>query len=186
MAGRKRGEVGGALARGCDRFEAWRRSRQLGARIPEKLWSLAVGLAETHGLSRTASVLKLDYNALKKRVAGRNAHPGADDSGLVSPGFIELSPSSLVPSSLVPSSLALSSLAPSSLAPSSLTPSSLTPSSLTPSSLTPSSLTPSSLVPSRECVVEFEDGLGARMRVHLRGCESPDLVALCRSFRSVD
>ena len=106
MAGRKRGEVGGALARGCDRFEAWRRSRQVGARIPEKLWSLAVGLAETHGLSRTASVLKLDYSALKKRVAGRNAHPGADDSGLVSPGFIELSPSSLVPSSLSPSSLA--------------------------------------------------------------------------------
>ena len=141
MAGRKRGEVGGALVRGGERFEAWRRSRQVGARIPEKLWSLAVGLAETHGLSRTASVLKLDYNALKKRVAGRNAHPGADDSGLVSPGFIELSPSSLAPSSLVPS---------------------------------------------RECVVEFEDGLGARMRVHLRGCEAPDLVALCRSFRGVD
>lgn len=136
MAGRKRGEVGGALARGRDRFEAWRRSRQVGARIPEKLWSLAVGLAETHGLSRTASVLKLDYNALKKRVAGRIAHPGADDSGSVAPGFIELSPSSLAPS--------------------------------------------------RECVVEFEDGSGARLRVHLRGCDAPDLVALCRNFRGVD
>jgi hypothetical protein len=34
-----------------------------------------------------------------------------------------------------------------------------------------------------ECVVEFEDGSGARMRVHLRGCSAPDLVGLCRSFR---
>lgn len=34
MAGRKRGEISGALARGQDRFEAWSRSRQTGARIP--------------------------------------------------------------------------------------------------------------------------------------------------------
>ena len=71
MAGRKRGEIGGALARGRDRFEAWRRSRNVGARIPEKLWSLAVTLADAHGVSRTASALKLDYNALKERIAAK-------------------------------------------------------------------------------------------------------------------
>lgn len=136
MAGRKRVEVGGALARGRDRFEAWRRSRQAGTRIPEKLWLLAVRLADTHGLSRTASVLKLDYNALKERVARRDADSGADESRSISPGFIELPPSSLAPSG--------------------------------------------------DYLVEFEDGMGARLRVHLRGCDAPDLVALCRSFRSAE
>jgi hypothetical protein len=35
-----------------------------------------------------------------------------------------------------------------------------------------------------ECVVELEDGTGARMRIHLRGCEVPDVAALGRSFWS--
>lgn len=131
MVGRKRGDIPKSLVRGQDRFEAWRRSRKIGARIPDKLWSLAVTLAEAHGLSRTASALKLDYHGLKNRVAGRNC-----DSSSVAPAFIEL--------------------------------------------------TPLPLGPSTECVVEFEDGLGARMRVHLRGCEIPDLAVLCRSFRGRD
>ncbi|MDA1229817.1 MAG: hypothetical protein O2856_03495 [Planctomycetota bacterium] len=131
MVGRKRGDIPKSLARGRDRFEAWRRSRKIGARIPEKLWSLAVTLAEAHGLSRAASALKLDYHALKNRVAGRNCDPRS-----VAPAFIEL--------------------------------------------------TSSPLASSTECIVEFEDGLGARMRVHLRGCEIPDLTDLCRSFRRRD
>jgi hypothetical protein len=98
-----------------------------------------VKLAEAHGVSRTASALRLDYHALKNRVAGKNC-----DSSSVTPTFIEL----------------------------------------TPSPLTPSPLTPSPLTPSTECVVEFEDGSGARMRVHLRGGHVPDLVALGRSFWS--
>lgn len=129
MVGRKRGDIPKSLARGRDRFETWRRSRKVGARIPNRLWSLAVKLAEAHGVSRTASALKLDYHALKKRVAGKNC-----DSSSAAPTFIEL--------------------------------------------------TPSPIAPSTECVVEFEDGSGARMRVHLRGCESPDLAALGRSFWS--
>ncbi len=35
-----------------------------------------------------------------------------------------------------------------------------------------------------KCVVEFEDGPGAILRVHLRGSDVPDLVALGRSFWS--
>ena len=129
MVGRKRGDIPGSLARGRDRFEAWRRTRNVGARIPDKLWSLAVKLADAHGLSRTASTLKLDYHALKKRVTSSNS-----DSSSVSPAFVELSPPSLTGSG--------------------------------------------------EYVVEFEDGSGARLRVHLRGCDAPDLVALGRSFWS--
>jgi len=33
-----------------------------------------------------------------------------------------------------------------------------------------------------ECTVEFEDSGGAKMRVHLKGSQTPDLAALSRSF----
>ena len=36
-----------------------------------------------------------------------------------------------------------------------------------------------------DCLVEFEDDSGAKMRVHLKGVEAPDLVALSRSFWGV-
>jgi hypothetical protein len=45
-------------------------------------------------------------------------------------------------------------------------------------------LSPPLVAASVECVVEFEDGAGAILRVHLRGCDAPDLVALRRSFWS--
>ena len=129
MVGRKHRDIPARLARGRDRFEAWRRTRKAGTRIPDKLWSLAVKLADGHGLNRTASVLGLDYYSLKKRVEARKS-----GSTSVPPAFIELSPPSLG--------------APG------------------------------------ECVVEFADGAGASIRVHLRGCDAPDLVALGRSFWS--
>ena len=132
MSGRKRVGIREALAQGREQFEAWRRSRKVGTRIPDTLWSLAVTLAKAHGLGRTASVLKLDYYSLKSRVAGKG-----DASNPVAPAFIELSPPPPAPSTT-------------------------------------------------ECVLELEDGLGARMRVHLRGCEIPDLADLCRSFRRRD
>ena len=33
-----------------------------------------------------------------------------------------------------------------------------------------------------ECTIEFEDGAGASMRMHLKGTDIPDLLALGRSF----
>ena len=129
MVGRRRLGISESLACGRGRFEAWRRSRTVGDRIPDQLWSLAVKLAAVHGLSRTAAALRVDYYSLRARVAARSSEPGP-----VAPAFIELSPPPLAPST--------------------------------------------------ECVVEFEDGSGARMRVHLRGGVVPDLVALGRSFWS--
>ena len=38
---------------------------------------------------------------------------------------------------------------------------------------------------SGECLVELEDVSGAKMRVHLKGVEAPDLVALSGSFWGV-
>ena len=35
---------------------------------------------------------------------------------------------------------------------------------------------------SGECTLELEDAIGAKMRVHFKGFEAPDLAALSRSF----
>ena len=102
MAGRRHREIPAALTRGRDRFEGWRRTRQAGTRIPDELWSLAVKLANHHGVSRTASVLGLDYYSLKKRVeagiSGVTSVPSAfiegsasSDSVSARSAFIELS-----------------------------------------------------------------------------------------------
>jgi hypothetical protein len=47
-------------------------------------------------------------------------------------------------------------------------------------------LPPPPSTPAGECILEFENGLGARMRVHLKGHSPPDLAALGRSFWSVE
>jgi len=70
-------------ARSC--FQAWRSQRLGGGRIPHKLWELAVRLVRRHGVSRTASVLHLDYYSLKKR-----AETAASESPSHSPAFLEL------------------------------------------------------------------------------------------------
>ena len=128
---KKRQDIPKPLVQGRNQFRAWRRTRKVGTRIPERLWKLAVKLAGAHGLNRTASVLGLDYYSLKKRVdsAGSDGHTSAS-------AFVELS------------------------------------------------MPP--LIASGECVVELEDVAGARMRVHLKGYEVPDLVALSRSFWNAD
>ena len=38
------------------------------------------------------------------------------------------------------------------------------------------------VVPASECLIELEDGAGASMRIHWKGTEIPDLLALGRSF----
>jgi len=38
------------------------------------------------------------------------------------------------------------------------------------------------LVGCGECTLELEDAGGAKLRVHLKGFETPDLAALSRSF----
>jgi hypothetical protein len=40
----------------------------------------------------------------------------------------------------------------------------------------------STLATSSECVIELESTRGAKMRVHLKGADVPDLAALSRSF----
>jgi hypothetical protein len=45
---------------------------------------------------------------------------------------------------------------------------------------------PPAVTAGRECVLEFEDGAGVSMRVHLRGYDAADLVAVGRSFRNAE
>ena len=85
MASGNQREVPAELARGRDRLTAWRRTRKPQARIPERLWELAVTLAAEHGLHRTAQALKLDYYSLKQRI--ETAEPVRDESDTA---FIEL------------------------------------------------------------------------------------------------
>ena len=63
MVGRKRGDIPKSLVRGRDRFEVWRRSRKVGARIPDKLWSLAVKLAEAQTCVLSCTPMSVDLIA---------------------------------------------------------------------------------------------------------------------------
>jgi hypothetical protein len=73
------------LALGRGRFQAWRRERKLGERIPRPLWDLAVRLAKVHGVSRTATTLGLDYYGLQRRTGAVSAPAPSSH-----PAFVEL------------------------------------------------------------------------------------------------
>jgi hypothetical protein len=73
------------LALGRSRFQAWRRERKLGERIPRSLWDLAGRLAKLHGISRTATALGVDYYGLQKR-----ARIVAGPAPSSNPAFVEV------------------------------------------------------------------------------------------------
>jgi hypothetical protein len=67
------------------RFEHWRRTRKISSRVPDALWSAAARAASTHGVSRVATMLRVNYNALKKRVAQGVARAGGRPSTRAAP-----------------------------------------------------------------------------------------------------
>jgi hypothetical protein len=76
------------LVRGQRQFQAWREQRKPGDSIPQSLWAVAIRLANAHGASRTAAVLRLDYYRLKNRAAaGAVSEPQPRG-----PAFVELTP----------------------------------------------------------------------------------------------
>ena len=84
-----RSAPGNELERVRSRFELWRKTRKGHAPIPEALWASAVELVREHGLCRTARVLRLNYYALKKRLAAVEDVPSRPER---KPAFIELLP----------------------------------------------------------------------------------------------
>jgi len=69
-------------------FEEWR-SLHAGRRpIPEALWVLATDLAREHGVFRTAKVLRLDYNKLKRQIP--STQPDAKPPTAYRSAFVKL------------------------------------------------------------------------------------------------
>ena len=84
----RKSSVGSCRPIWCGRGAGFRRGGgggRSGDRIPQPLWALAVRLAKAHGVSRTATVLGLDYYSLKKRAEAAASQP--QSSG---PAFVEL------------------------------------------------------------------------------------------------
>jgi hypothetical protein len=59
------------LAQVRRRFDEFRSTQPLRARLPETLWSAAAELAARYGVHPTARALRLDYTGLRKRVENR-------------------------------------------------------------------------------------------------------------------
>jgi len=55
------------------RFEEWRETCEAHSRIPDSLWASAAVAAGKHGLSKTANALRVNYYALKNRLAAKTA-----------------------------------------------------------------------------------------------------------------
>jgi len=74
------------------RFEHWREHRQRRAPIPESLWEGAVHLCASHSVYTVSRSLRLDYNALKRRLC--SPHPDSLASSLRPSDFVTLDVSS--------------------------------------------------------------------------------------------
>jgi hypothetical protein len=68
------------------RLDVWRKNRKHRTRIPDGLWESAARIAGQYGLNKTARALRLDYNALKKRLKS------VTDGNESAPAFVELIP----------------------------------------------------------------------------------------------
>jgi hypothetical protein len=69
-------------------LKLWRKTRTHRERIPERLWTSSVALARVHGVSPVAQALRLNYDALKRRVLGAEPVRKAPPQALRS--FVEL------------------------------------------------------------------------------------------------
>ena len=56
-------------------FEQWRRTRKnRRERVPENLWSAAVGLRKQYSVNQISRALRLNYSDLKKRISEENVY----------------------------------------------------------------------------------------------------------------
>lgn len=70
------------------RIDTWRASSTTRRRIPENMWSEAVGLARVHGVNRVSEAMRLSHERLTKRLnAKRKPQRGARV-----PRFVQIAP----------------------------------------------------------------------------------------------
>ena len=67
---------------------AWRAAPGKGQRIPDAVWRKAARAAKRHGLNPVSKALGLDYNCLKRHVAGDGR--SENRSAGLSPAFMEV------------------------------------------------------------------------------------------------
>jgi hypothetical protein len=70
------------------RFEQWREHRKRRTPIPKSLWEGAVRLCADHSLFMVSRSLRLDYNALKRRLC--SFRPDPEEVSLRSSDFVTL------------------------------------------------------------------------------------------------
>ena len=95
MRTRTKPVVPARLAKVQKRFESWRSRNRPRTRIPEKLWTAAVDIAQEIGEHRTAKALRLDYYTLLKRIEASS--PARKDALEALPQFVELLPAKMQP-----------------------------------------------------------------------------------------
>ncbi len=75
----------------AEHFEQWRRRKKQGDRIPEQLWSEALGLVSIYGVTRVTRALRLSGTDLNKRrgisEAGGSGRATGGDAA-----FVEMEP----------------------------------------------------------------------------------------------
>lgn len=77
------------------RVEQWRRDRRGREAMPDTLWTLAARAARRFGVARVSRGARLDYYALKERVAALSRQER--DGPATGPGFLELTLPMVVP-----------------------------------------------------------------------------------------
>ena len=167
------------LERTRRRFERWRRTRKGRSRIPEPLWTSAVKAAGEYGVNKTAQALRLDYYALKKRVAKEAVDPQHIISARVGPpGAASVSRRSANEKTAASASRRSANEKAAANASRGVANEEAVATFVELASPVSAS--------TRECILELEDPGGAKMRVHLKGVEAPDLAALSRCFWGVE
>lgn len=80
------------LERLQQRFSKWRQTHPPRSRIAASLWAAAVKAARRYGSYRTAQALRLNYDALRKRMAEAVDAPAVPPNDKSAAAFIELPP----------------------------------------------------------------------------------------------
>jgi hypothetical protein len=139
------------------RFKRWRESRVRGERIPAALWGQAVQMCQQHTPQRVAGVLRVALTGLMRRLE-RGGDRTANQPGLATE-FVEV----LMPTAFVAEADCAASRL--QIAP-----------------VAKRARPSATLKPVNECVVEFENVHGTKMRLQLNGAGLASLGPLLSTF----